>query len=59
MSPDLRDRFAMAALQGLLASEGRDNQSYLENGAIEVDSLASDAYAIADAMIRERKKGSR
>ena len=44
----LRDYFAAAALQGMLADKSR---SYPHH------EYASDAYSIADAMITERTKG--
>jgi len=46
--PSLRDYFAAAALQGLLA-----------NGAmkvVNVDEISEDAYLYADAMLEERIK---
>ena len=49
--PTLRDRFAMAALQGLLANENA-NASY--HGY--VIHAASEAYQVADAMLAERAK---
>jgi hypothetical protein len=42
--PCLRDRFAMAALQGLLASD------------IKVNDSAEIAYVVADKMLAERNK---
>ena len=48
---ELRDRFAVAAVQGLsviFAQDGRDKI---------VPKVARDAYRIADAMIAEREKG--
>lgn len=48
---DLRDQFAMAALQGILAST-TESHSY---GSFEDASDA--AYKYADAMIRARLKG--
>lgn len=45
---DLRDQFAMAALSGLLASEGEDGTS--SHGA------ADRAYAIADEMMIARDR---
>lgn len=44
---DLRDQFAIAAMQGLIAG------NYAYGG---LGSLAQDAYAHADAMIAEREK---
>lgn len=44
----LRDQFAMAAMQGLLASG--DSWSY--------NDISHDAYSIADAMLAEREKNS-
>ena len=45
----LRDRFAMAAMQGLLASTAADY-----SGGVEP--FATDAYKFADAMLAERVK---
>ncbi|WP_180182938.1 hypothetical protein [Acinetobacter sp. YH01020] len=45
---DLRDQFAIAALQGLLANP--------QNWMVESEVLASAAYKHADAMIAEREK---
>ena len=46
----LRDQFAMAALQGILAN------SHPEYGLASMDYAAKDAYKFADAMIKEREK---
>lgn len=46
--PTLRDRFAMAAMQGLISSTA-PGESYF------YDPLAGEAYAIADAMLEARK----
>lgn len=48
----LRDYFAAAALQGLIACQDSDDraQQWLENFAV------SSAYALADAMLKERDK---
>lgn len=43
--PTLRDQFAMAALQGMLAA----------NDTYEPKEYANDAYAIADAMLEARE----
>ena len=43
--PTLRDRFAMAALTGMIAAHGYD-----------YDGAARYAYSYADAMIKERAK---
>lgn len=48
VSPNLRDQFAMSALQGLMA-----NPSY---GTISPVQQAWDAYEYADAMLKERDK---
>lgn len=40
-----RDEFAKAAMQGLLANDTRDG---------EFRNYAADAYAVADAMLKER-----
>ena len=46
--PTLRDRFAMAAMQGILS----DSESFYHT----FGELAGDCYSIADAMLREREK---
>lgn len=55
---DLRDQFAMAALQGLLSSENEAyedwNPTYWRDGEFLVDKLAQDAYQVADAMLRAK-----
>jgi hypothetical protein len=52
----LRDRFAMAALQGLLAAETAEPGSHYDDyqGKTRVQHAASDAYAVADAMLAAR-----
>lgn len=45
---ELRDKFAMTAMQGLLAADINDDYSFL--------AVAKDAYDIADAMLAERNK---
>lgn len=45
----LRDQFAMAALQGLVASLGAHDVT-------DFHELAADAYKLADAMMKERVK---
>ena len=44
---ELRDYFAAAALQGMLAEDG--------GGAVDNHHLAEVAYAVADAMMEARK----
>lgn len=59
---DLRDMFAAYALQGLLAMQASPNlgfngtvgQAYFEHG--RCDLMATDAYALADAMLAARKE---
>ena len=46
--PDLRDMFAMSALQGIL---GTHYGQFAEN-----ENVAASAYAIADAMMKARNK---
>lgn len=48
----LRDQMAMAALQGLLATEAQLDTPLGE----EADTLASAAYEYADAMLKAREK---
>ena len=50
----LRDYFAAQALQGFIAS-GRINTD--RASSYYADSIAGNAYKLADAMIRERNKG--
>lgn len=52
MDVELRDRFAMAALQSLLAIGG----SFFESGMVLADNMAQNTYKIADAMIMARTK---
>lgn len=51
--PTLRDRFAMAALTGLLANQNA-NAAYCGN----VIHAASEAYQVADAMLAGRAKST-
>lgn len=52
MDVELRDRFAMTALQSLLAIGG----SFFESGMVLADNIAQNAFKIADAMMRARTK---
>lgn len=60
---DLRDQFAMSAVQGLLASENEAydewNPTYWRAGEFLVDKLAKDAYLVADAMMRARETSNK
>lgn len=60
---DLRDQFAMAAVQGLLAGDivayEEANAMYWKDGEFLVDELAKDAYKLADAMIRIKASGKK
>ncbi len=47
----LRDYFAAKAMQGILSSLDSAGLNYLESGI-----ASSQAYAIADAMLKERAK---
>lgn len=49
---ELRDWFAAGALQGMLASWEKGNTGRLFN----FDALADDAYAAADAMLKQREQ---
>lgn len=55
---DLRDQFAMAAVQGLLAGDVDAHedmsQMYWKDGEILADALAEDAYKVADAMLKAK-----
>jgi len=48
----LRDKFAMAALTGMLASDGNDGTFWKPSG------LSVSAYEVADVMIAARKGGA-
>lgn len=50
----LRDRFAMAALTGIVGAETLDGRLRNEAEARDPTSLAEDAYCIADAMMAAR-----
>lgn len=52
--PNLRDQFAMAALTGFLSSPEGCRQSMLCAGLLNDESMAHDAYKIADAMMEAR-----
>lgn len=47
--PSLRDQFAMAALTGIYAADGGNKATLRGDAAL--------AYAAADAMMEERKRG--
>ena len=51
----LRDHFAGQAIPGLV-SLGSDLENTLEELDTQADVVASQAYAIADAMLKERSK---
>jgi hypothetical protein len=46
-APDMRDRFAIAALTGILSARGYS----------DAKAVAAEAYAIADAMVAEMGDG--
>ncbi len=48
----LRDYFAAKAMQGMLSANG-DSNGYLE---YEEETVAANAYKLADAMLRARSK---
>lgn len=50
MEPELRDQFAIGAMQGFLFRRG----SMADNGQILVENIAGSSYKIADAMMRAR-----
>lgn len=52
--PTLRDRFAMAALQGILAS-GQYKQPHEQSRDQLINGLTLDAWALADAMLAKRE----
>jgi len=51
----LRDRFAAAALQGLLASPHLPEWSWTPWAHDKPETVAAVAYALADAMLKERE----
>lgn len=51
MSVDLRDQFAMAAIQGLLSSDVIAFGDW-RKGETLVEDIAKDAYKLADAMLK-------
>jgi len=53
--PTLRDWFAMAALQGLLAFPHHDGFQFPPPAHTPPADVASHAYALADAMLSERE----
>ena len=48
---DLRDQFAMAALQGMLAGI-----NWTPSKLVHEDTIARDAFAIADEMLKARNE---
>ena len=48
----LRDYFAAAAMQGMLAHGARSNEKKIS----DFDAVANDAFGYADAMLAERRK---
>lgn len=52
--PSLRDQFAMAAMQGVLAS---NDYGAFRGGAL-IEGVALTSYRIADAMLTEREKST-
>lgn len=54
---ELRDQFAMAVLQGELASQDTSNGDYYDfNNERSLTCLVENAYKVADAMLAERGK---
>lgn len=51
---ELRDYFAMAALQGLLSSEPVSPEYEFEDGNTVAKRFAKDAFFLADAMLKAR-----
>lgn len=55
---DMRDQFAMAAVQGLLAGDTFCFEGaavmYWKNGKLLADDLATHAYQVADALLKVR-----
>lgn len=58
---ELKDQFAMAAVQGLLARDVDAYEDahpvYWKNGEILADKLAEDAYQVAEAMLKVKAAG--
>lgn len=57
----LRDQFALGAMQGLLSFPHHESFQFAPYAHTKPESVAADAYAIADAMLaaRERKTAPR
>lgn len=53
-TPTLRDYFAAAALSGIFAGRGGDRVTGFHEIDDHTDNAAISAYAVADAMLRER-----
>lgn len=53
---DLRDEFAIAALNGFLASYDRAYEFHADSGIYEPGAAARRSYEIADAMMAERER---
>lgn len=55
---DLRDQFAMAALQGLLSSDVEGHEFagliYWKDGEVNSEKLARHAYEVAEAMLAKK-----
>jgi len=56
VNSELRDQFAAAALQGLLAAPWNEVFRFPPHAHIEPALVAANAYALADAMLAERAK---
>lgn len=59
MEESLRDKFAIAAMQGLLARDFETDHSYssyFAGGKFVAEMVACHAYMAADAMMKEREK---
>lgn len=52
----LRDYFAAAAMQGMLASTYMNMERQPESGSWTSESRSAQAYEIADAMLKQRAK---
>jgi hypothetical protein len=51
----LRDQFAMAALQGTLASADQDTRRFLQKQESASATIAKACYLMADAMLKARQ----
>ncbi len=53
-----RDQLAARAMQGMIAASGADPKQFPDTQDAFAAAVAQEAYAVADAMLREREKQS-